>query len=337
MATRTTSRHAHGISLPSFGASKATLIPDQDEASRAARWLNDGEPVPHPSALVSMCHRFRRALLALLSHDLPSPLAHLLPSIPDHGRVAPVLLIFLLVLLLSSFQLSGIAAPRGRPDVPQLAAPTRQPPLAPAAPQSAAASASSRVRTGSRLGQAAVLLQQPDIHGHRGVGGQEAAGEGHLRLDRGQVPLLQDGQCGMEELGEAQSVLEQELLPHGEEQKSDCLPHSLMLSAPSPHTPSPDNPTFADHPDFPLTPDHEELVAIEPLEYQAEDLGGDLDKDPLADCGYIELHYYQSPEYQYLVLPDDTGLDLETVEILQLDTEAQEAAGSLLDLAGRGY
>ncbi|XP_061643993.1 forkhead box protein N2 isoform X2 [Phyllopteryx taeniolatus] len=118
---------------------------------------------------------------------------------------------------------------------------------------------------------------------------------------------------------------------------SDCLPHSLMLSAPSPHTPSPDNPTFADHPDFPLTPDHEELVAIEPVEYQAEDLGGDLDKDPLADSGYIELHYYQSPEYQYLVLPDDTGLDLETVEILQLDTEAQEAAGSLLDLAGRGY
>ncbi|XP_061690169.1 forkhead box protein N2 [Syngnathoides biaculeatus] len=115
---------------------------------------------------------------------------------------------------------------------------------------------------------------------------------------------------------------------------SDYLPHSLMLSAPSPHAPSPD---FADHPDFPLTPDHEELVAIEPVEYQAEDLGGDLDKDPLGDSGYIELHYYQSPEYQYLVLPDDTELDLETVEILQLDAEAQEAAGSLLDLAGRGY
>ncbi|XP_061142160.1 forkhead box protein N2-like isoform X1 [Syngnathus typhle] len=117
----------------------------------------------------------------------------------------------------------------------------------------------------------------------------------------------------------------------------DCLPHTLMLSLPSPHSPSQDNPAFSDHPDFPLTPEHEELVAIEPVEYQAEDLAGDLDKDPLADSGYIELHYYQSPEYQYLVLPDDTELDLETVEILQLDAEAQEAAGSLLDLAGSGY
>nr|XP_057918630.1 forkhead box protein N2 [Doryrhamphus excisus]XP_057918637.1 forkhead box protein N2 [Doryrhamphus excisus] len=114
---------------------------------------------------------------------------------------------------------------------------------------------------------------------------------------------------------------------------SDSLSPSLML------TPSlaSDNPTFDEHPDFPLTPDHEELVAIEPVEYQQEELGGDLEKDPLSDSGYIELHYYQSQEYQYLVLPDDSELDLETVEILQLDAEAQEAAGSLLDLAGGGY
>ncbi|XP_077434198.1 uncharacterized protein LOC144059158 [Vanacampus margaritifer] len=118
---------------------------------------------------------------------------------------------------------------------------------------------------------------------------------------------------------------------------SDCLPHTLMLSAPSPDTRSRDNPAFCEHPDFPLTPEHEELVFMESAEYHAEDLAGDLDKDPLDDSGYIELHYYQSPEYQYLVLPDDTQLDLETVEILQLDAEAQEAAGSLLDLAGSGY
>ncbi|XP_054648051.1 forkhead box protein N2-like [Dunckerocampus dactyliophorus] len=114
---------------------------------------------------------------------------------------------------------------------------------------------------------------------------------------------------------------------------SDSLPHSLMLTP----TLASDNPAFDNHPDFPLTPDHEELVAIEPVEYRQEELSGDLEKDPLADSGYIELHYYQSQEYQYLVLPDDTELDLETVEILQLDADAQEAAGSLLDLAGGGY
>ncbi|XP_061756231.1 forkhead box protein N2 [Nerophis ophidion] len=115
---------------------------------------------------------------------------------------------------------------------------------------------------------------------------------------------------------------------------SDSLSPSLMLT----QILIPDNPTFAEHPDFPLTPDHEELVAIDPVEYQQEDLSGaDLEKDPLGDSGYIELHYYQSQEYEYLVLPEDTELDLETVEILQLDVEAQEAAGSLLDLAGGVY
>lgn len=86
-----------------------------------------------------------------------------------------------------------------------------------------------------------------------------------------------------------------------------------------------------------MTPDHEELVTMESVEYQQEEVCEDLEKDPLSDSGYIELHYYESQQYQYLVLPGDSELDLETVEILQLDAEAQEAAGSLLDLAGGGY
>ncbi|XP_006642836.1 forkhead box protein N2 [Lepisosteus oculatus] len=68
----------------------------------------------------------------------------------------------------------------------------------------------------------------------------------------------------------------------------------------------------------------EELVAMEAMEL------GVAEKDPLADSGYIEYH-------EYLVLPGEPGLDLETVEILQLDQELQEAAGSLLNLAGGGY
>ena len=98
-----------------------------------------------------------------------------------------------------------------------------------------------------------------------------------------------------------------------------------------------DNPPFTENPPCPLTPDHEELVTMESVEYQQEEVSEDMEKDPLSDSGYIELHYYQSNQFQYLVLPGDTELDLETVEILQLDAEAQEAAGSLLDLAGGGY
>ena len=74
---------------------------------------------------------------------------------------------------------------------------------------------------------------------------------------------------------------------------------------------------------------------MEAMEYE-EEVGEEMEKDPLSDSGYIEFHYYQYHQYQYLVLPGDTELDLETVEILQLDAEAQEAAGSLLDLAGGG-
>uniref|UniRef100_A0A3Q3ERK3 Si:ch211-145o7.3 n=1 Tax=Kryptolebias marmoratus TaxID=37003 RepID=A0A3Q3ERK3_KRYMA len=96
--------------------------------------------------------------------------------------------------------------------------------------------------------------------------------------------------------------------------------------------PAADNPTFSENAPCPLTPDHEELVTMESTEYQQDEVGRDTEKDPLSDSGYIELHYYQSDQYQYLVLPGDTELDLETVEILQLDVEAQEAAGSLLDL-----
>ncbi|XP_041653983.1 forkhead box protein N2 isoform X2 [Cheilinus undulatus] len=118
---------------------------------------------------------------------------------------------------------------------------------------------------------------------------------------------------------------------------SDPLCHSLLLSSPSPQTLTIDNPPFPENPTCPLTPDHEELVTMESMDYQQEEVCEEMEKDPLSDSGYIELHYYQSEEYQYLVLPGDTELDLETVEILQLDAEAQEAAGSLLDLAGGGY
>uniref|UniRef100_A0A3Q3W431 Forkhead box protein G1 n=1 Tax=Mola mola TaxID=94237 RepID=A0A3Q3W431_MOLML len=102
--------------------------------------------------------------------------------------------------------------------------------------------------------------------------------------------------------------------------------HSFLLSTPSPQPLTNGNPAFSENPPCPLTLDHEELVPMEVSE--------DMEKDPLSDSRYIELHYYQS--HQYLVLPGDTELDLETVEILQLDAEAQEAAGSLLDLAGSG-
>lgn len=117
---------------------------------------------------------------------------------------------------------------------------------------------------------------------------------------------------------------------------ADPLSSTLLLSTASPQI-NTDNLTFAENPPFPLTPDHEELVTMESVEYQQEEVSEEMEKDPLSDSGYIELHYYQSQQYQYLVVPGDTELDLETVEILQLDTEAQEAAGSLLDLAGGGY
>ncbi|CAJ1058773.1 forkhead box protein N2-like [Xyrichtys novacula] len=116
---------------------------------------------------------------------------------------------------------------------------------------------------------------------------------------------------------------------------SDPLSHTLLLSSPSPQALSIDNPSFSDNPTCSLTPDHEELVTMESVDYQHEEVCEEIEKDPLSDSGYIELHYYESQ--QYLLLPTDTELDLETVEILQLDAEAQEAAGSLLDLAGGGY
>lgn len=112
---------------------------------------------------------------------------------------------------------------------------------------------------------------------------------------------------------------------------SDSLSNSLLLSTPQSLT----NETFAETQTCHLTPDHEELVTMDSVDYQQEEVCEEMEKDPLSDSGYIELHYYQTQEY--LVLPGDHQLDLETVEILQLDAEAQEAAGSLLDLAGGGY
>ncbi|XP_041699878.1 forkhead box protein N3 isoform X3 [Coregonus clupeaformis] len=115
---------------------------------------------------------------------------------------------------------------------------------------------------------------------------------------------------------------------------SDSLSQTLLLSSPSPPALTSDNSPLSSNPPCSLTPDHEELVNMEAVEYE-EEVGEE--KDPLSDSGYIEFHYYQYHQYQYLVLPGDTELDLETVEILQLDAEAQEAAGSLLDLAGGGH
>ncbi|KAB5571284.1 hypothetical protein PHYPO_G00223220 [Pangasianodon hypophthalmus] len=94
------------------------------------------------------------------------------------------------------------------------------------------------------------------------------------------------------------------------------------------------NPTLSSNAPCSLIPEHEELVAIQSVELTEE---AESEKDPLADSGYIEFHYYQCEQYQYLVLPGNSDLDLETVEILQLDAEAQEAAGSLLDLAGGNH
>ncbi|XP_035264958.1 forkhead box protein N2 [Anguilla anguilla] len=119
---------------------------------------------------------------------------------------------------------------------------------------------------------------------------------------------------------------------------SDSLSQTLLLSSLSPPTPTlpSEHPTLSSDPPCPLPPDHEELVTMEAVELQ-EEIAEEVEKDPLADSGYIEFHYYQYHQYQYLVLPGETELDLETVEILQLDAEAQEAAGSLLDLAGGGH
>lgn len=94
------------------------------------------------------------------------------------------------------------------------------------------------------------------------------------------------------------------------------------------------NPTLSSNAPCSLIPEHEELVAIQSVEFTEET---ESEKDPLADSGYIEFHYYQYEQYQYLVLPGNSDLDLETVEILQLDAEAQAAAGSLLDLAGGNH
>lgn len=116
---------------------------------------------------------------------------------------------------------------------------------------------------------------------------------------------------------------------------SDPFSQSLLLSANSPQSLISDNSTFSDIAPCALTPDHEELVTMESVGHQQQEVSGGMENDPLSDSGYIELHYYET--HQYLVLPGDTQLDLETVEILQLDAEAQEAAGSLLDLAGGGY
>ncbi|KAL4648890.1 forkhead box protein N2-like [Arapaima gigas] len=117
---------------------------------------------------------------------------------------------------------------------------------------------------------------------------------------------------------------------------SDSLSQTLLLSSPSPPALPSDNSSLSSDAPIPLTTDQEELVTMETIELH-EEISEEAEKDPLTDSGYVEFHYYQYHQYQYLVLPGETELDLETVEILQLDAEAQEAAGSLLDLAGGGH
>ncbi|XP_048885539.1 forkhead box protein N2 [Brienomyrus brachyistius] len=127
--------------------------------------------------------------------------------------------------------------------------------------------------------------------------------------------LLEEGDYGAQVLSDAIQI-------------SDSLSQTLLLSSPSP-------PALPSDTVVHMTADQEELVSMETIELQ--EVNEDGEKDPLTDSGYIEFHYYQYHQYQYLVLPGETELDLETVEILQLDAEAQEAAGSLLDLAGGGH
>ncbi|XP_046705727.1 forkhead box protein N2 isoform X2 [Silurus meridionalis] len=116
-----------------------------------------------------------------------------------------------------------------------------------------------------------------------------------------------------------------EAADHGQNAMCDSLAISDLDS---------NNPTLSSSSPCSLIPEHEELVAIQSVDLTEET---ESEKDPLADSGYIEFHYYQCEQYQYLVLPGNSDLDLETVEILQLDAEAQEAAGSLLDLAGGNH
>ncbi|XP_066573965.1 forkhead box protein N3, partial [Amia ocellicauda] len=70
----------------------------------------------------------------------------------------------------------------------------------------------------------------------------------------------------------------------------------------------------------------EELVAMDTMELELEE-----EKDPLTDSGYIEYH-------EFLLLPgggpEEEGGEMGEVTVLQLDQEVQEAAGSLLHLAG---
>ncbi|XP_065127867.1 uncharacterized protein [Paramisgurnus dabryanus] len=123
------------------------------------------------------------------------------------------------------------------------------------------------------------------------------------------------------------NLLNNSVLLEASNNGQSCISDTLEIS---------DLESLSSNPSCSLTPDHEELVPMESVDL-TEVSGEDSEKDPLGDSGYIELHYYQYQQYQYLVLPGETELDLETVEILQLDAEAQEAAGSLLDLAGGNH
>lgn len=63
--------------------------------------------------------------------------------------------------------------------------------------------------TGAHGIQAAVLVFVPDLHGHRGLANQSAAGQRHLRMDRRPLPVLQERAHRLEEQCPAQPVTEQ--------------------------------------------------------------------------------------------------------------------------------
>lgn len=73
--------------------------------------------------------------------------------------------------------------------------------------------------TSARPHQTAVLVFFTDFHGDRKFAVQSTSGQGHLRLDSGQLSVLSDGSGRMEEHGTAQLVVEQML---SKSRKNEC-------------------------------------------------------------------------------------------------------------------
>jgi len=86
---------------------------------------------------------------------------------------------------------------------------------------------SSSKLTGEHGIQAAVLVFVSDLHGHRGLAHQSAAGQRHLRMDCWPLPLLQERAHRMEEQRPAQPFAEQVFQKSG---KSSRKPILFILS-----------------------------------------------------------------------------------------------------------